>query len=169
MFKPIALLALGLASVVPAHALNLDPDVTLFHPANRIVGLWETHAQVRPCGSDLPFSSVFNTLLFHTGGTVVESPRIPPDGVLIPSIPGVNQRGQALGTWSYDWRTRQHNLNLRFDWYVDGIYHGYSTVDREISLSPGGNQITGPVRSARYLADGSMIGEVCGSAVSDRL
>lgn len=171
MRNVIPLLALSLATIAPqpSQALDLDPYFTLFHPANRIVGLWRTQGEIRPCGSDLPFSTIFNTLLFHAGGTVVENPRIPPDGILTPTVPGVNQRGQALGTWAYDWRTRRYTVNLRFDWYVDGIYHGYGTVEREIILNQSGAHASGPVRSARHLADGSVLGEVCGSAVSERL
>jgi hypothetical protein len=47
------------------------------------------------------------------------------------------------------------------------LLDGCSTVDREMSLS-GGIVASGPVRSIRYLANGSLMSEVCGEAVSAR-
>ncbi len=153
-------------------ALAVDParNGALAGPANRIVGLWATEGAVSPCGSALPPSPIRNTLLFNAGGTVVENPRIPPAGIANAfGVAGINQRGQALGTWSFDQASGQYTLLLRFDWYVDGAYHGYMTIDRTLTISADGNQVIGPVRSTRYSANGTQIGAVCGSAVSDRL
>jgi hypothetical protein len=141
----------------------------LFDPGNRIVGLWGTEALVGPCNAT-PLTPIRNTLLFHAGGTVVESPRFPPDGAPnVAGIPGTYQRGQALGTWVYEPRSRRYFIHLRFDNYVANAYHGYSTVDREITLTKRGTYASGPVRSARYAADGTLISEVCGDAVSTPL
>ncbi len=138
-------------------------------PPNRIVGLWSTEALVGPCGGE-PVTPIQNTLLFHAGGTVVESPRFPPGGApRVAGVPGQYQRGQALGTWSYDPRRRTYFLHLQFDNYVDNAYHGYSTVNREIALTKDGLLGSGPVRSARFTADGKLMGEVCGEALSARL
>lgn len=168
---PIAVLLCALL-LSSGSALAVDParNGALAGPANRIVGLWLTEGAVSPCGSALPPSPIRNTLLFNAGGTVVENPRIPPAG--IPNafgVAGINQRGPALGTWSFDPASGEHSLFLRFDWYVDGAYHGYMTVDRTLTISSDGTQIIGPVQSTRYLANGTQIGAVCGSAVSDRL
>jgi hypothetical protein len=144
-------------------------------PANRIVGLWSTEALVSPCkppptAPTTPPTPIRNTLLFHAGGTVVESPRFPPGGAPnVAGVPGIYQRGQALGTWSYDPRRRTYFLHLQFDNYVDNVYHGYSTVDREIALTKDGWLGSGPVRSARFKTDGTLIVEVCGEALSARL
>jgi hypothetical protein len=138
-------------------------------PANRIVGLWSTEALVGPCKGTAGMP-IQNTLLFNAGGTVVESPRFPPGGAPnVAGVPGLYQRGQALGTWSYDPRTRTYFLHLQFDNYVDNRYHGYSIVNREIALRKDGLLGTGPVRSARFAADGKLMGEVCGNATSARL
>lgn len=138
-------------------------------PANRIVGLWSTEARVGPCGGAAA-TLILNTLLFHAGGTVVETPRFPPGGAPgVAGVPGVYQRGQALGTWSYDPRRRTYFLHLQFDNYVDNAYHGYSTVNREIALSKDGLLGSGTVRSARFTADGKLMGEVCGEGLSARL
>ncbi len=136
---------------------------------NRIVGLWSTEALVGPCGAT-PLTPIRNTLLFHAGGTVVENPRSPPGGVPnAAGIPGNYQRGQALGTWVYDPGSQRYFIHLRFDNFVDNAYHGYSTVDREITLTKRGTYAAGPVRSARYAANGTLISEVCGEAVSTPL
>jgi hypothetical protein len=113
-------------------------------------------------------NQIRNTLLFHAGGTVVENPRFPPAGFPdVAGVPGVYQRGQALGTRTYDPQRHKYWIHLRFDNFVDSVYHGCSTVDREMSLS-GGIVASGPVRSIRYLANGSLMSEVCGEAVSAR-
>jgi hypothetical protein len=135
-------------------------------PANTIVGIWSTEADVGLCNAG-PTSKVFNTLLFHAGGTVVESPRIPPSGV--PDIGGgILQRGQALGTWAFDPTSKTYQIHLRFDNYVNGAYHGFSLVDREISLV-GKDQGVGPVYVTRFTAAGNLIVELCGEALSARL
>ena len=169
------LLALALSplclAVLPAGAVDLLHHGAPNVPANRIVGLWTTQAAVRPCGSNLPLSPARNTILFHAGGTVLANPLAAPAAGFpnVAGIPGIHQRGQDLGTWSFNPLTHQYTVKLRFDWYVDGLYHGYSTVDRTILLSNDGKQAFGPVRVTRYRTDGSIIGEVCGEAVSTRL
>ena len=83
-------------------------------------------------------------------------------------IPGTYQRGQALGTWSFNPALKVYQVDLRFDNYVNGVYHGYSTVDRQIVLT-GNGLAYGPVKSARYLANGTRLVEFCGDATSTRL
>lgn len=164
-----ALLGLLLASR-PATAVQANLAGTSAAPANRIVGLWATEGAVRACGTSLPPTLVRNTLLFNAGGTVVENARFPPAGAANAfGVAGTNQRGPGLGTWSFNPQTRVYTLHLQFDWYVNGAYHGYQTVDREIDLSGDAMQGTGEIRSTRYAADGSALIELCGTAISDRL
>lgn len=166
------LLACVLTVAAPAAASGPATTGALPTRANDIAGLWTGEGRVGPCGSGLTPATVRNTLLFHAGGSVVENTRFPPGGA--PNVNGVagqNQRGMALGTWSYNPATREYSMFLRFDWFVDGVYHGYQTVERLILLSNDGDQAAGPVRSTRYTANGSIISnsEVCGSAVSVRV
>ena len=98
--------------------------------------------------------------MFYAGGTLTELPRFPP--------PNASERTFALGTWSYDPLVGRYKAHFRFDWYVNGAYNGYQTVDREMLLSSDGRQLAGPVRSTRYAVDGSTILEVCGNGVSNR-
>lgn len=165
----ITLSALCLASA-PARAVDLLHHGVPNVPASRVVGLWTNEARVRPCGSSLPLFLTRNTLLFHAGGTAVANLELPMAGIPNASgIPGIHQRGPDLGTWSYNPLTQQYTTKLRFDWYVDGLYHGYSTVDRTFLLSNDGRQAFGPVRVTRYKTDGSVIGAVCGEVVSTRV
>ncbi|KGQ20598.1 hypothetical protein LF41_1135 [Lysobacter dokdonensis DS-58] len=156
----LKLILFGLAAMATAStALAVDPWTTggLNTPANHIVGLWRTQAAVGPCGSGQTPIQIRNTLQFHAGGTLVES--VPPG---IPRVEG-------LGTWKYNPDTRQWRLHLLFDWWLpDGSYDGYSTVDRKLLMSNDGKRIAGPVRSVRYAANGSVIAELCGHAVSTR-
>lgn len=162
-----ALVVLSALSTVSASA---NPAVTgaFPGPANRIVGLWSTDGMVGPCAS-APFIPIVNTLLFHAGGTVVENPRFPPGGVPnVFGVPGVNQRGQGLGTWLYHPASERYFVHLQFDWFVDGVYHGYMTIDREMVLSSDGNLASGPVVAVRYAVDGNPLVQLCGSAESER-
>ena len=136
-------------------------------PANRIAGLWTSVGTVRACGTTLPPSTVRNTLQFSAGGSVAELPRAAPQGVATPA--GVSQRTIGLGTWEYDPATALYTLHLRFDWYLDGAYNGYSTVDREMRFSADGMQVTGAVTSTRFATNGTPISSVCGTAVSNRI
>lgn len=168
------LLALALSplclAAMPAGAVDLLHHGVPNVPANRIVGLWTNQATVRPCGSSQPFNQVMSTILFHAGGTAVANLDSPIGGIPnIAGIPGIHQRGPDAGTWSYDFRTHQYSLKLRFNWYVDNRYHGYSTVDRTVLLSNDGKQTSGPIRVTRYTADGAVIGAQCGEVVSTRI
>jgi hypothetical protein len=156
----LKLVLLGLAATACAGtAIAGDPWTTgsLSTPANRIVGLWRTQAAVGPCGSGQTPIQIRNTLQFHAGGTLVES--VPPNPV----------RVEGLGTWKYNPDTKQYRMHLLFDWYLpDGSYDGYSTVDRVLLMSNDGKRFAGPVRSVRHAANGSMMAELCGHAVSVR-
>lgn len=163
--------AVGLLSIFVAASAGAGsgPFGALPTPSDRIVGLWATEATVGPCNAS-PVTPIRNTLLFQAGGTVIENPRIGPGGAPnVAGVPGVYQRSQGLGTWSYDPFRRKYFVHLQFDNYVDNAYHGYSTVDREIALSKEGLLASGPIRSARFTADGTLMSEVCGEAVSSRL
>ena len=170
----LALLAIALSSLsfaaVPASAVDLLHHGVPNLPASRIVGLWTTQAGVRPCYSNLPLSPARNMILFNAGGTVVANLESPLTGYPnLSGIPGIHQRGPDLGTWSFNPLTLQYTIKMRFDWYVDGLYHGYSTVDRTILLSNDGRQASGPVRITRYKSDGALIVAFCGDALSTRL
>ena len=135
------LLALALSplclAAMPAGAVDLLHHGVPNVPASRIVGLWTTQAGVRPCGSSLPLSPARNTILFNAGGTVVANLESPIGGGYpnLAGIPGIHERGPDLGTWSFNPLTHQYTIKMRFDWYVDGVYHGYSMVDRTIKGS----------------------------------
>jgi hypothetical protein len=163
----IALLALA---SLPAVAGG-DPvgNGALATSANRIIGLWNNVAQVGPCGGTAG-ATIRQTLLFLAGGGFVDNAPFPPQGA--PNVYGVagnNQRSIGLGTWRYDPLTGRYTLDQRFDWFVDNAYHGYQVVHRTILLSNNGNAASGPVRTTRYAANGSVVIELCGSAVSTRL
>ena len=166
---PLSLLAvLAIASATASARQSPASTGSLPVPANKIVGLWDTQPSVAPCGSPPPTGPTGRTtLLFITGGTWVENPRFPPSG--IPGTDGVSQRSAGLGVWSYDPRTAQDTAHMQFDWYLDGAYDGYQTVDRTILLSSDGKLASGPVRSTRYAASGSVLMELCGSAAGTRL
>lgn len=160
----------SLSAAGSALAVDTSRSGAVATPANRIVGLWTSEGATRPCGTALPFNITRNTLVFSAGGTVEENPRFPPQGAPnVNGVSGVNQRTQALGTWRYEPTTGVYSLHLRFDWYVDGAYHGYQTVDRDMVLSEDGMQVTGPVVATRFNAAGAPIAAVCGSAVSERV
>jgi hypothetical protein len=162
--------AVLLAFVPPARAGDTAATGALNVPANRIVGLWSNLGSVSPCDSGLAPGVVSNVLLFHAGGTVSENAPFPPSGVPnVYGVPGINQRNNGLGTWAYEPSNHTYTVHLRFDWWVNGAYHGYQTVDRLALMSPDGVTFSGPVRSVRYALDGSVIIDLCGDATSTRL
>jgi hypothetical protein len=131
-------------------------------PANRVVGLWETVATVRPCTiPTAPIREVRNNLLFHAGGTVTENP-----GGL-PSVTGPS-RSFGLGTWRYDEVSERYTGNLRFDTYLNGVYSGYTTIDRDLVLA-GADSGSGPVVVSVYDAAGHPLVQLCGIANQRRL
>lgn len=167
-------LALGLlAASVPATAAANDAATTgmLPVPANRLVGLWSTEIYVSPqaClpGGPKPPLAGHNTIVFNTGGTLVENPQVTP-----PGVPGQPQlRTFGLGTWRYDPRTQQYTVLVVFDWYAssDGAYLGYMEVDRTILLSNDRDTAYGPVVATRYSPDGAVVAKLCGEGISHRL
>lgn len=152
------------ACLLPVAANAGGPATTgaLATPANRIVGLWETVAAVRPCNTAIPPRNVRNTLLFNAGGTVIENPST------LPKVVGAG-RSFAIGTWSYDPDTGRYAGMLRFDNYQDGVYAGYQTVDRDIALNADASIAEGTVVSTMYDANGNQLVQLCGSATSTRL
>lgn len=157
-----SLLAAALAAFALPAAANPLVDGALPVPANRIVGLWTTVGKVAPCDSPaVPAITITNTLLFNAGGTLVENSGL--------SGTTGSSRTWGLGTWSYNPRNRRYTLYLRFDHYLNGVYTGFATVDRELVLSSNDTVATGLVVSTRYNAAGEQIAQLCGSAMSTRL
>lgn len=156
-------LLLGLAlSSAPALAGGPTTTGALPTPANRIVGLWGVEATVRPCSNPAaPPRVVRNTLLFHAGGTVTENP-----GAL-PTVVGVG-RSFGLGTWAYDPESGRYGGMLRFDSYLNGVYSGYQTVDRDLGLQ-GSDAGAGAVVVTAYNASGDQLVQLCGTFVQSRL
>jgi hypothetical protein len=154
--------AAGTAAAAAPLTANANGD-----SPNRIVGLWSTQAEVRPCGTDLPPMAIVNTLLIHAGGTIVENPRFPPGGA--PNAAGHFERTQALGTWQLNRRSGKYWIHLRFDNYIDKAYDGHTTIDREARFRKNGLEFLGPVSVSRFNAEGTLIGQLCGRAVSSRL
>ena len=159
-----ALLAAAILTVATPALAQSGPASTgaLAVPANRIVGLWEAVATVRPCNiPSAPARDVRNNLLFHAGGTVTENP-----GAL-PSVAGAS-RSFGLGTWRYDPDSNRYTGILRFDTYLNGVYTGYTTIDRDTVLD-GADTGGGPVVVTAYDASGNQLIQLCGIATQHRL
>ncbi len=167
LLRPICILSLLLSSG-SAQAGSPATSGAVATPANRIVGLWANVARVGSCdpGSILgpPLSQ---TLMYNAGGTIVDNPRFPPQGISTPG--GVMQRTIGMGVWSYDPARGQHRVRQQFDFYLGNAYDGYQVVETTRQLSNDGNTLTGPVVTTRYNADGTERFRQCGMAVSSRL
>ena len=173
---PCLPLLLGLATAaLPATSNATDPAAAtrglLPVPANKLVGFWRTDIYVsfEACSPGAPEPPLIghNTMVFNTGGTLVENPQVSP-----PGIPGQPQiRSFGLGHWSYNLRTGRHTALVRFDWYSssNGAWLGYQQIDRSIQLSHDRKTAYGPVVSTRFAPDGTVLGRMCGHAVSRRL
>lgn len=131
--------------------------------ASRIVGAYESKATVRVCGSAGPDFPVVNMIIFNQGGTVIATPRFPPQGA------NDYSRTIDIGTWSYNPRTNHYSVSLHFYGFVSGQFQGTTHVERDLQMSADGNSVTGPVHTTTYAPDGSVILEQCGTATSTRL
>lgn len=157
-------------AAAPAGATDPTLDGRLPVPANRIVGLWSAVVEVGPCGGT-PSNRIAATIAYHAGGTLSETNVMPISGIPnMQDVPGNNQRGPGMGTWSYNPRTGQYTLDIRFNWYVDGVYHGYQLIHRPgVMLSADRNTLSGPVQATRYYANGSKYMDFCGRETATRL
>lgn len=159
----VAMLALSTAAGAAAALPAIEPQTTSGWFANRIVGAYESEAHVKVCGTPGQGDTVKNTMIFNQGGTVVASPRFPPQGA------DNYSRTNDLGTWSYHPRTNRYSVKLRYDNFVNGSFTGSSVVERDLQMSIDGNSVSGPVHVTTYAPDGSVVVEVCGTATSTRL
>jgi len=159
----IAVLALSTAAGAAAAYPLTEPQTTTGWFASRIVGAYESVAQVKVCGTQGQGDTVKNTIIFNQGGTVVAIPRFPPQGA------NNYSRTNDLGTWSYHPRTNHYSVKLRYDNFVNGSFTGSSVVERDLQMSIDGNSVSGPVHVTTYAPDGSVVVEVCGTATSTRL
>lgn len=171
MKSPAPLLAAAalLAAALPVLADGSAGSGLSSAPANRIVGFWQMTGEVGPCSSAFrsPLSALF---VFHAGGTLSTSDTFPQAG--IPNahgIAGVSTRGPGYGRWDYDPVTRRYSSMFRFNWFVDGVYHGYQEIHRELQLSADGQTLSGPIRAARHFANGAKYMDFCGEETSTRL
>lgn len=168
MKLPSALFTFALlASAVTAHAGGPSTTGALPTPANHIVGTWSNISQVGSCATGALGPVLRQTLMFHAGGTFLDSSRFPPQGITTPG--GVVQRSLGLGTWSYAPVSGEHSLRQQFDFYLNNVYDGYQVIERTMLLSNDRNTISGPVVAIRYNAAGAETSRLCGEALSTRL
>lgn len=156
------LLALSAAAGTAGARPPAEPQTTSGWFANRIVGAYQSQATVRVCGSPGPDFPVVNTIIFNQGGTVVASPRFPPQG-----SDGYS-RTIDLGSWAYHPRTNHYSVSLHYYGFVDGQLQGTTLVERDLQMSADGNSVSGPVHTTTHAPDGSVILEQCGTATSTR-
>lgn len=141
----------------------VEPQTTSGWFANRIVGAYQSEAQVKVCGTPGQGDTVKNTIIFNQGGTVIAIPRFPPQGA------DNYSRTNDLGTWSYHPRTSHYSVKLRYDNFMNGSFTGFAVVERDLQMSADGNSVYGPVHVTTYAPDGTVVVEVCGTATSTRL
>lgn len=166
----ITILALSTAASAAQSSAEQKAQVVWGWGADRIVGTYQTDAQVRPCGTSVPYMPVLNTISFNAGGTITENARFPPTGELnVFGIPGLFTRSIGLGSWSYNPFKRSYSMSLRYDFFENGLFYGIGVVHRELQLSADGNTTSGSVHSTVYTSGGSVIVDLCGEAVSRRL
>lgn len=157
------ILALSTSAGALATGPGSEPHIVNGWFASRIVGAYESQAMVRVCGSAGPDVPAINMIIFNAGGTVVATPRFPPQGA------NNYSRTIDIGTWSYNPRTNHYSVSLHFYGFVNGQLQGTTHVERDLQMSIDGKSITGPVHTTTYAPDGSVILEQCGTATSTRL
>jgi hypothetical protein len=159
----VALFALSASAGAAGARPAVQPETTSGWFANRIVGAYETSAQVRECGSSDPYDSVTNTIIFNGGGTVTATPRFPPQGA------NGYSRTNDMGTWSYQPATSHYSVRLRYDNFTNGAFTGSSIVERDLAMALDRNSVSGSVHVTTYDTSGNVVYEACGNATSTRL
>lgn len=159
-------LSLALAAV-PAIADNPATTGAPATKANRIVGTWLAVGDVSGArcfpASNGPALKPNVYLIYHAGGTLTELPRLPVSTSPAP-------RTMGFGTWHYDAASDIYYVSFRFDWYdAAGALKGYTTVDREIRLEDGEDNLSGSVVATRYLDNGTEVFSQCGTGTAKRL
>lgn len=166
----VAVLTLSTAASAAQPGADHKNGVVWGWGAGRIVGTYQSNAQVRPCGTFLPYVPVLNTISFQAGGTLIENARFPPAGVPnVFGIPGLFTRTIGLGSWSYNPPTHTYSMSLRYDFFENGAFYGTGVVQRDIQLNADASAGSGSVHATTYAADGSVIVDLCGEATSTRL
>jgi hypothetical protein len=150
-----------------ATAANPFQPVDMTPSANRIVGTWEAAARTGPCGG--PFGPPFLAFtVFHAGGTLTETNMAPLGG--IPTPFGQAIRGPAFGTWHYDPSSRTYTAQMRFNWFIDGFYHGYQQINLDrIELSPDDSMQSSNFNATRNFIDGTPPIPNCGEVSMVRI
>ena len=77
----------------------------------------------------------------------------------------------AASVWVPGVTTRDSNRYtgiLRFDTYLNGVYTGYTTIDRDTVLD-GADTAAGPVVVTAYDSNGNQLIQLCGMATQHRL
>ncbi|GAA4854776.1 hypothetical protein [Luteimonas vadosa] len=166
LLRPLCILTL-LASAGTVDAQGPATTGALATPANRIVGTWANVARVGSCATGVLGPALNQTLMYNAGGTMLDNPRFPPQGIATPG--GVVQRSIGIGTWTYDPVSGQHFVRQQFDFFLSNVYDGYQVIETTRQLSNDGNRLTGPVVASRYNAAGELLFQQCGEAVSTRL
>ena len=165
----IATLATALGTLsAPADAVDLIRHGAMPVPANRIVGAWDNQAFVGPCDGVPSAVPQAVTVIFNPGGTFVDNPRFPPQGIVTPA--GTMQRSIGLGSWAFVPGSGKWSMEQRFDWYKNNVYDGYQVITRTAMVVSGdGKRLTSPVEVSRYNAAGVLIQKQCGHATATRL
>lgn len=158
----IAFLALAAASTAQAQPSPSPEELAAIRAerANIIVGVWDSQVVLGPCAGAAGPTRRFRGLnTFHLGGTLSDTNSAPP-----------GSRGPGMGTWDYDLTRRVHRARMTFFRYLpDGSFDGTAEVHRDITLSADGNQSTEVAYARAIRADGSLLGESCGSVTGRRI
>ena len=150
ILKSTSVALLMLLSATGVSAGSPSTTGALATRANNIVGTYEAAVQLGPCGGTLgaPFLA---TTMFHAGGTLNDTNAAPLSGV--PTPWGLSVRGPAFGTWSYNRKTDRYLIQMRFNWYVGGFYHGYQQIHIDAQLSRDKSVLIGTIAATRHFVD----------------
>lgn len=125
--------------------------------ANRIVGLWSVTVTIGPCaGGPTRTFIAYNT--FHAGGTLSDTNAAPP-----------TTRGPGQGIWQYRGRGQYKTRFQFYRYQPDGSYDGIADIRTTVQLNAHATQYTNTIYARNVNPDGSLLVELCGSAVGERV
>lgn len=150
----LALLVAGTAAAQPVRPSETGAFPV---PANRIVGLWNVSVTVAPCEGG-PTSNLIGFTAFHAGGTITHASAAPPFAL-----------GPGQGIWRYEGHGEYTTRMKMYQFLPDGMFDGVTEVNTITSLPAQASQYNATVHALSFNADGSLRGELCGSAVGERI
>ena len=150
--------ALTLAATFLAFHVTPGQATEKFAAGGRLEGTWDTRVSIINCATGAVIRSFDSVGSFNKGGTMIDSTSGMPQSLKTP--------GQ--GVWAH---TTDSNYVFRFKSFsfdAAGNYTGYTIIQHEAQLDPGGDSYSSSGTAEIYAPNGTQVAAGCSSTVATR-